>query len=142
MRSWLLDMTVNLLYSTDPRKDGNYFQTCSIDYRKMGRSLDDTSKSSGSRENEPSAFNMFRNMDRKGTAKAAAEDTSLPTVHQNTITYGCHIIQLTDRMLRAYEAGPGGISKIVSSGLDGKIVIWDVSDSGLEGRMGGMNLRR
>jgi actin related protein 2/3 complex, subunit 1A/1B len=108
----------------------------------MGRSLDDTTKSSTSHENEPSAFNMFRNMDRKGTAKAAAEDTSLPTVHQNTITYNCHIIQLTNRMLRAYESGPGGVSKIVSSGLDGKIVIWDVNKSGLEGRMGGMSLRR
>jgi hypothetical protein len=26
-------------------------------------------------------------MDRKGSAKAASEDTTLPTVHQNTITY-------------------------------------------------------
>jgi len=58
-----------------------------VDDRKMGRSLDDTAKSTSSRDNETSAFNMFRNMDRKGTAKAASEDTTLPTVHQNTITY-------------------------------------------------------
>jgi actin related protein 2/3 complex, subunit 1A/1B len=113
-----------------------------IDNRKMGRGLDDTTKSSSSRENEPSAFNMFRNMDRKGTAKAASEDTSLPTVHQNTITCDYYHIMLTNRMLRAYDGGAGGVSKIVSSGLDGRIVIWDVNDSGLEGRMGGMSLRR
>jgi hypothetical protein len=58
-----------------------------VDSRKMGRSLDDTAKSVSSRESETSAFNMFRNMDRKGSAKAASEDTTLPTVHQNTIVY-------------------------------------------------------
>jgi hypothetical protein len=58
-----------------------------VDSRKMGRSLDDTAKSVSSRESETSAFNMFRNMDRKGSAKAANEDTTLPTVHQNTIVY-------------------------------------------------------
>lgn len=52
----------------------------------MNRSLDDTAKSASSRENDTSAFHMFRNMDRKGSSKAAAEDTTLPTVHQNTIT--------------------------------------------------------
>ena len=60
----------------------------STDDRKMGRSLDETSKGTSSRESETSAINMFRNMDRKGSAKAASEDTTLPTVHQNTITYG------------------------------------------------------
>jgi actin related protein 2/3 complex subunit 1A/1B len=98
-------------------------------YRKLGRSLDDTAKSASSRDNETSAFNMFKNMDRKGSAKAS-EDTSLPTVHQNTIT-----------MLREYESGEGGVTKIASCGLDGKIVVWDVGD-GLDRRMGGMSLRR
>lgn len=97
-------------------------------YRQLRRSLDDTAKSTSSRDNETSAFNMFRNMDRKGSAKAS-EDTSLPTVHQNTIT-----------MLRVYESGTGGVTRIASCGLDGKIVVWDVGD-GLNGRMGGMSLR-
>jgi len=96
----------------------------------MGRSLDDTAKSTSSREHESSAFNMFRNMDRKGSAKAGTEDTSLPTFHQNTIT-----------MLRAYEHGASGVSKVASSGLDGKIVVWDVGSS-LEGKMGGMHIHR
>jgi len=104
--------------------------------------LDDTAKSTSSRENEPSAFNMFRNMDRKGSAKAASEDTTLPTVHQNTITYQSVHCNADDSMLRAFETGAGGVSKVASSGLDGKIVIWDVGGSGLEGRMGGMNIRR
>jgi hypothetical protein len=42
------------------------------------------------------------------------------------------------RMLRAFEEGASGVSKIASSGLDGKIVIWDV---GLEGKVGGMGIR-
>jgi hypothetical protein len=42
------------------------------------------------------------------------------------------------RMLRAFEEGASGVSKIASSGLDGKIVIWDV---GLEGEVGGMGIR-
>jgi len=97
---------------------------------KMERSLDDTAKSATShRENEPSAFHMFRNMDRKGSAKAGSEDTSLPTVHQNTIT-----------MLRTCERGASGVSTIASSGLDGKIVVWGVGRSHLEGRMGRLHL--
>ena len=44
-------------------------------------------------------------------------------------------------MLRAFETGAGGVSKVASSGLDGKIVIWDVG-GGLEGRMGGISIRR
>jgi actin related protein 2/3 complex, subunit 1A/1B len=55
-------------------------------FRKMVKSLDDSAKSSTSRDSEHSAFHMFRNMDRKGSSKAATEDTTLPTVHQNTIT--------------------------------------------------------
>lgn len=44
-------------------------------------------------------------------------------------------------MLREYESDAGGVTKIVSSGMDGKIVIWNV-DEGLNDRMGGMNIRR
>lgn len=108
----------------------------------MGRSLDDTAKSASSRGNEPTAFHMFRNMDRKGSAKAATEDTSLSTIHQNTITYVDTYSGLINSMLRAHDVGAGGISKFVSSGLDGKIVVWDVSGPSLEGRVGGMSLHR
>jgi len=71
---------------------------------------------------------MFKNMDRKGSAKAS-EDTSLSTVHQNTIT-----------MLRELERDGGGVTKIASCGLDGKLVIWDIG-GGLHERMGGMSIR-
>jgi actin related protein 2/3 complex, subunit 1A/1B len=117
-------------------------------FRKMVKSLDDSAKSSTSRDSEQSAFHMFRNMDRKGSSKAGAEDTTLPTVHQNTITYTptrpqrlpAMRLGFADcgRMLRAFEEGASGVSKIASSGLDGKIVIWDV---GLEGKVGGMRIR-
>jgi hypothetical protein len=55
------------------------------DDRALEKSLDEATNHSA-RETEHSALNMFRNLDRKGSAKAA-EDTTLPTVHQNTITY-------------------------------------------------------
>jgi len=42
-------------------------------------------------------------------------------------------------MLRAFEQGSGGVTKIASSGLDGKIVIWDVG-AGLESKMSGMRI--
>jgi hypothetical protein len=43
-------------------------------------------------------------------------------------------------MLRAIESGANGVTKIASSGLDGRIVVWDLANSGLEGRLGGMNI--
>ena len=114
---------------------------CVADGRKMGQGLDDSAKTTSSRENEHSAFNMFRNMDRKGSAKAAIEDTTLPTIHQNTITYDSLIFDVNDSMLRTFESGADGVLKVASCGLDGKIVVWDVGGSGLEGKMGGMNIR-
>ena len=70
-----------------PIEDGKLLSVFRLMNRKLGRSLDDTAKSASSRGNEHTAFHMFRNMDRKGSAKAATEDTSLSTIHQNTITY-------------------------------------------------------
>ena len=89
--------------------------------------MDDSAKSVSSRENESSAFHMFRAMDRKGSVKAAFEDTTLSTTHQNTITYlSCLVVLTRFSMLRPYEGMPENVTKIASSGLDGRIVIWDV----------------
>jgi actin related protein 2/3 complex subunit 1A/1B len=63
-------------------------------------------------QREESALNMFRQMDLKGKAK---DDTQLKTTHQNTIT-----------MIRPYEASGDSVRKFSSSGVDGRIVIWDV----------------
>lgn len=60
---------------------------------------------------EDSALNMFRQMDLKGKVK---DDTQLKTVHQNTIT-----------MLRSYESSGGAVSKFSSTGVDGRLVIWN-----------------
>lgn len=133
MRLSLPDTTANPSRSTVPNKDGTSFlQSFTLMpgakwFRKLGKSLDDTAKST-SRDSETSAFNMFKNMDRKGSGKAS-EDTSLSTVHQNTIT-----------MLREFERDGGGVTKIASCGLDGKLVIWDIG-GGLNERMGGMGIR-
>jgi len=60
---------------------------------------------------DDSALNMFRQMDLKGKVK---DDTQLKTVHQNTIT-----------MLRPYESSGRAVSKFSSSGVDGRLVIWN-----------------
>ncbi|KAI9821571.1 MAG: hypothetical protein M1832_003245 [Thelocarpon impressellum] len=60
---------------------------------------------------EESALNMFKQMDLKGKTN---DDTQLTTVHQNTIS-----------TLRAYERGSGKVKKFSTSGVDGRVVIWN-----------------
>ncbi len=55
--------------------------------------------------------NSFRDMDVKG----GSEDTTLPTVHQNTIT-----------QVSVYEGRNGRVTAISTSGVDGRLVIWKV----------------
>ena len=68
------------------------------------------------------AFNTFRNADSRGLGSspgggsAIATDTELFTVHQNTITN-----------IRPYEGAPGAVSRVSTSGVDGKLVVWDVN---------------
>ncbi|KAK4168560.1 putative actin-related protein 2/3 complex subunit 1A [Cladorrhinum sp. PSN259] len=63
-------------------------------------------------QREESALNMFKQMDLKGKVK---DDTQLKTTHQNTIT-----------TLRPYETSGDAVTKFSSSGVDGRIVIWNV----------------
>ncbi|KAK9373075.1 WD40-repeat-containing domain protein [Lipomyces chichibuensis] len=70
-------------------------------------------KNATSREN--TALNMFRQMDLKGTPQASADDASLPTIHQNTIT-----------KLRPYAVSGGRVNSVSSTGVDGRVVIFDV----------------
>lgn len=89
---------------------------------------------------QSSAFNTFRNADSRGLASPGGaeggKDTELFTVHQNTITN-----------IRTYDGVPGAVSRVSSSGVDGKLVVWDVSAvspvsiGALAGKMGGMTLR-
>jgi len=115
---------------------------------QMIGSLDDTSapKSSGGAKLggaavgrlNSAAFNTFRNADsrRQSTpvSGGTSADTELMTVHQNTITN-----------VRAYAGQPGVIAKVSTSGVDGKLVIWDVKNvsgsAGLAPRLSGMHLR-
>jgi len=85
------------------------------------------------------AFNTFRNADSRGVSNVVAAstptDTELMTVHQNTIT-----------SIRPYETQGGAVSRVSTSGVDGKLVIWNVGSVGggvstISGRLGGMHLR-
>jgi hypothetical protein len=68
------------------------------------------------------AFNTFRNADSRGMGSShgggtpLATDTELFTVHQNTITN-----------IRPYDGPPGAVSRVSTSGVDGKLVIWSVN---------------
>ncbi|UKZ79619.1 hypothetical protein TrVFT333_007377 [Trichoderma virens FT-333] len=62
-------------------------------------------------QREESALNMFRQMDLKGKVK---DDTQLKTIHQNTIS-----------TIRPYEVSGGRVTKFSSSGVDGRVVIWN-----------------
>jgi len=61
-----------------------------------------------------SAFNKFRQMDSKGTQNNA--DSDLNSVHYNTIT-----------SVRSFAGSREKVSMYSTSGVDGKLVIWDVS---------------
>jgi len=150
------------------------FQGNQSGWKAIG-SLDDASQSSGSRtpltptatgssaggaarmgigrlNNE--AFNRFKNADSRGTSAAAGIPTSpggtggggggggngsgggeLFTVHQNTIT-----------SVRPYGYGSQGeVTSVSTSGVDGRLVIWNVSAhaamGALAGKLGGTHLR-
>ena len=122
-------------------------------WRAVG-SLDDTSapKSAGSPRSsfgggshavgrlDSAAFRTFRNADTRGvsgpTASSASATTELLTVHQNTIN-----------SVRPYAGAGGRITRVSTSGVDGKLVVWDTKSvtgggtSALTGRLGAMHMR-
>ncbi|RKF72864.1 Actin-related protein 2/3 complex subunit 1 [Golovinomyces cichoracearum] len=61
---------------------------------------------------EETAFNMFKKMDLKGKSKV---DTQLTTLHQNAIT-----------TIRVFEISGGKVTKFSTSGMDGRVVLWDL----------------
>ncbi|KAH9050630.1 actin-like protein ARPC3 [Lactarius hengduanensis] len=82
------------------------------------------------------AFNTFRNADSRGLGSSPgggsqlATDTEMFTVHQNTITD-----------IRPYEGAPGAVSRVSTSGVDGKLVVWDVNAvSGMSTRLSGLRV--
>lgn len=112
-------------------------------WRAVG-SLDDTTapKSAGAGRASPvgrlnsAAFATFRNADMRGQSSlgmpGAGGEIELPTVHQNTIT-----------SVRAYAGSPGQVAKLSTSGVDGKLVVWNVSAAsaaGLAGKLGAMRV--
>ncbi|KAL5529543.1 hypothetical protein ACEPAG_5528 [Sanghuangporus baumii] len=117
------------------------FQGSEAGWRAVG-SLDDTTapKSSGIGRASPvgrlnsAAFNTFRNADMRGQTAApglpgagSSSEAELPTVHQNTIL-----------SVRPYAGTPYQVTRVSTSGVDGKLVIWNVAAAaggGLSGRM-------
>jgi actin related protein 2/3 complex subunit 1A/1B len=79
---------------------------------QLAGSLEAKSRPGMQGRSEESALNMFRQMDLKGQTK---NDTKLTTVHQNTVN-----------TIRVYQGSPGRVTKFSSSGVDGRVVVWNV----------------
>ncbi|KAI1794672.1 actin-like protein ARPC3 [Ganoderma leucocontextum] len=90
-----------------------------------------------------SAFATFRNAAERGISNAPGSPTGASSaeseifaVHQNTIT-----------SVRPYSGVPGQIAQVSTSGVDGKLVVWDataitpISATGLAGKLGKMQVR-
>jgi len=78
---------------------------------QLAGSLESKGRPGLAEQREESALNMFRQMDLKG--KSGTDDTKLKTVHQNTIN-----------TIRSFQESGGNVTKISSTGVDGRVVIW------------------
>jgi actin related protein 2/3 complex subunit 1A/1B len=83
------------------------------------------------------AFNTFKNADSRGLSSPGVEvgalkgESELFTVHQNTIT-----------SVRPYEGQSGAVTKVSTTGVDGKLVVWNVGAvTALTVKLGSAHLR-
>jgi len=83
------------------------------------------------------AFNTFKNADSRGIGGAGggggatSQESELLTVHQNTIT-----------SVRPYDGESGAVTRVSTTGVDGKLVIWNVgSVTTLTAKLGSAHLR-
>ena len=79
---------------------------------KLVEKIDQGAKKSN--ESSGTALNMFKQMDSRG--QATSNDVVLDTCHQNSIN-----------CLVCVESKGGVVSKFSSTGVDGKLVIWDAA---------------
>lgn len=115
-------------YIVSQNASGQWYWAISILYfnQSLSRSLAgkiDVAKKKEGNLSTNSAFNKFKQMDSKGQQGNQAAETELSTTHQNTITD-----------IRAYaSSGPNSVSQVSTSGVDGKLVVWDLMAAGIAG---------
>lgn len=119
--------------------DSGWSAIGSLDDQSANKSASTPSRSSAVGRLNSTAFNTFRDADTRGQratpgspTSGTGGDTELTTVHQNTIT-----------SIRPYEYGSdGSVVKVSTTGVDGKLVIWQTSSvGGLGSRIGGGRIR-
>lgn len=88
-----------------------------------GESIDTGKQAKASTISNSSAFNKFRQMDTR--AQTSTTGIELNSQHQNTIN-----------CLRPYKLNGNSITSFTTSGIDGKLVIWNM----LEASVGGLSL--
>ncbi|KAI9262734.1 WD40-repeat-containing domain protein [Sporodiniella umbellata] len=92
-----------ILYETKDGHDWHYAGSLDIGRKKTSQAA--------------SVLARFKTMDSRGEAE---NDTSLNTVHQNTINE-----------IRIYEGDRSNVTKFSTCGVDGKVVVWDFDPSQL-----------
>lgn len=90
---------------------------------QMVERLDQAQKKAAAGGN--TAFNKFKQMDNRGQSEQAS--TELTTVHQNTIV-----------SIRIHDGPASKVAKFSTSGIDGKIVVWDLKT--IESSISGLSI--
>lgn len=125
-----------LVFSGDPSR--GWQQLKSLDEQKgVGSAQQQRVSSGGPGRLNNEAFNLFRAADSHGVTGPAAgvvaggNRAGVDTVHTNTIT-----------SIRPFVGAPGSVSQVSTSGVDGKVVIWNVEAGGIGGVVKGMGNMR
>lgn len=90
-----------------------------VNFRELGGKID-TGKKKEIASN--SAFNKFKQMDSRAQQSGGSDAVELTTTHQNTIT-----------TTRAYTGSRDRVTQFSTSGVDGKLVVWDLLNAGIAG---------
>ncbi|KAH9815367.1 WD40-repeat-containing domain protein [Melampsora americana] len=84
------------------------------------------------------AFNLFRSADSRGVTTPSGGESvptghrpGVDTIHSNTIT-----------SIRPFSGSTGSVNQVSTSGVDGKVVIWNLQSGGLGGVTKGMGNMR
>lgn len=101
-------------------------------YSFNGNNINFVSKLDGAdakqqQEKKVSAMERFKNLDAKAASTDSAVETTLGTVHQNTIT-----------QVKIHSGTKSRCSKFSTTGVDGQLVIWDVKT--LESAIAGLRI--
>jgi len=115
----------SILFVSETQIIGAGYDCCPYLFQQVGNGWEVVQKLDGGAKKSVqggsnSAMNKFKQMDSR--AQASGGDTELSTTHQNTIT-----------CVRAFSNYSDQVTKISTTGIDGKLVVWDLLSVGVSG---------